>query len=215
MKKLMPLAASILLILVASLFTTVGTMAYFADAETSVGNSVAAGTLDLQVDDQDDPNVAHMTIEDMKPGDTVNLYWNLTNVGSVCGQPSIEIANIVNYENGRTEPEKAVDATGGNPGAGNGELGGTLYVQMRWQTDDGWKQIRLVPWGDTFLNNLAGPYGLGEIENDINPIPELCEGGMVSIELRLFWMSNYSADHDNARQSDSVTFDVIFNLEQA
>jgi predicted ribosomally synthesized peptide with SipW-like signal peptide len=215
MKKIMPLAASIMLILVASLFATVGTMALFSDTETSASNNLTAGTLDLQVDDQDDPNVAHMTVEDMKPGDTIHQYYTLTNVGSVCGQVSIEFANQVNYENGQTEPEAAVDATGGDPGEGNGELGGRLYVLVKWSDDAGttWHEILMVPNGHTFINNLVGPYGLGE--NGADPIPTLCNGDAIEIELRLWWNNQNSDDFDNAAQSDSVTFDVIFNLDQA
>jgi predicted ribosomally synthesized peptide with SipW-like signal peptide len=215
MKKLMPLAASIVLILIAGVFASAGTMAYFVDAETSADNYLEAGTLDLKVDDQDDPNVVHMEIDCINPGDTVRQYLVLKNTGCVCGQPSIEFANIVNYENGRTEPEKEVDSTGGNPGAGNGELGGILYVLMRWRntSETTWHEILMVPNGHTKLNYLAGPYGLGE--NGADPIPELCENDAVEIELRLWWDGRYSTPADNAGQSDSVEFDVIFNLDQA
>jgi hypothetical protein len=212
MKKIMPLAASIILILVASTFATVGTMAYYFDAETSSGNTIVAGTLDLQVDDQDDPNVVSISIDPMKPDDTIHQYWTLTNIGNVCGQPSIEFANIVNYENGQNEPEAAIDATAGET---DGELGGILYVLVKWSSDGGatWKEVLMVPFGHTKLNNLVGPYGLGE--NGADPLPEICEGDALEIELRLWWDGRFSTPADNAAQSDSVTFDVIFNLDQA
>jgi len=36
--------------------------ALFSDTETSSSNTFAAGTLDLKVDDQDDPNIVHVTL---------------------------------------------------------------------------------------------------------------------------------------------------------
>src|SRR3990167_7649784 len=40
------------------------TVAYFSDTETSTGNTFAAGTLDLKVDDQDDPNIVNVADDD-------------------------------------------------------------------------------------------------------------------------------------------------------
>ncbi len=193
-------------------FGAIGVNAYFIDQETSEDNTLTAGTLDLTVDDQDDPNVVHMSV-DVNPGDTLHQYWVLKNVGTVCGQPSIEFANIVNYENGCTEPESALDATCGDSGEGLGELGSKLYVLMKWRQGTGpWHEILMVPYGHTKLNNLSGPYGLGE--NGATPIPVLCENDEVEIELRLWWDGRFSTPADNDAQSDSVEFDVGFILEQ-
>lgn len=78
-----------------------GTSAYFNDTESFVGNSIQAGTLDLEVSatgfaDQDGTGPIHgdfyntgdsgvgtaFTIEDLKPGDTYNLCWCISNDGN-------------------------------------------------------------------------------------------------------------------------------------
>lgn len=216
MKKLMPLVASIVLILMASIFASAGSMTYFIDTETSDNNLLTAGTLDLKVgasDFEDDPNVVHISLIDVKPGDTIHQYWTLKNFGTIDGEPSIEFANIVNYENGRNEPEIAAGDTYGDL---DGELGGFLYVLMKWRQPVGsgtWNEINMVMYGHTKLNNLAGPYGLGE--NGGSPIPELSHDEEVEIELRLWWDGRFSTPSDNKAQSDSVEFDVIFHLDQA
>ena len=214
MKKIMPLVASIAIILIAGIFASAGTMAWYSDTETSEGNVLKAGDLDLKVGGskyKDDPYVKHVSLKDVKPGDTIYVYWKLKNVGSICGQPSIEFANIANYENGITEPEKNVGDTTPNVG----ELGGLLYVLMKWRQPVGsgaWHEIKMVMFGHTKLNCLTGPYGLGE--NEADPIPELCKGEEVEIELRLWWDGRFNTPGDNIAQTDSVEFDVIFHLDQ-
>ena len=202
---------SLLIIGLVGGFMGAGSFSALNDTETSEGNTFTAGTLDLKVDDEDNPGLTHFEIENMAPGDTENHYWILKNTGTICGQPSVEFANIVNYENGQNEPEAEVDTTDGDPGEGDGELGGFLYTLMKWRQDDGpWHEILMVPNGHTFINHLTGPYGLGENSGD--PIPELCENEEVEILIRLWW---HPRSDDNEAQSDSVEFDVIFHLDQA
>ncbi|MGB6881750.1 MAG: TasA family protein [Microgenomates group bacterium] len=207
-KKRLGIVIAVLLIGVMA-FGVIGSGAWFTDAETAENNLFTAGTLDLKVDGLDDPNVIHIAIDDMKPGDTENQYWTLKNVGSICGQPSIEFSNIVDYENGCTEPEGALDSSCGNTGPGEGELGGILYVLMK---RDGSETIKMTMYGHTKLSYLAGPYGLGE--NGGTPIPVLCENDEVKIEFRVWWDGRFSTPADNKAQSDSVEFDVVFHLDQ-
>lgn len=112
---------------------SVGTMTYFSDTETSEGNIITAGTLDLKVDEQDDPNVMSITLSDMKPGDDSGYYkWVLRNAGTLPGKISVTFSEIINNDNGLTEPERtAGDTTGG---AGEGELG--QYLKPGIHPDD-------------------------------------------------------------------------------
>lgn len=210
MKKIL---ISLMAILLAVGVVGAGAMAYFSDTETSAGNTLTAGTLDLKVGGstfEDDPNVKHVTLTNVKPDDTIYLYWTLKNVGTVPGQPSIKFANIVNYENGQNEPEALIDATSGDL---QGELGSFLYVLMKWRQGAGaWQEIKMVMYGHTKLDNLSGPYGLGE--NGGPPIPVLNQNDEVEIQLRPWWDGRYSTPADNKAQSDSVEFDVIFQLNQ-
>jgi predicted ribosomally synthesized peptide with SipW-like signal peptide len=118
MKKL---ALLVLALLVVAGMAGAGTFAYFSDTEASTGNTFTAGTLDLKVDDRDNPNVVSVTLSDMKPGDgTVYYKWVLKNTGTLPGRVSVTFSPITNDDNGLTESESACDTTGG---AGEGELG--------------------------------------------------------------------------------------------
>ena len=186
-----------------------GAFAYLSDTEASEGNTFTAGTLDLEVDGQNPLATAKFTVTNMKPGDTGSETYTLKNIGSICGQPSVEFSNIVNYENGRNEPEIAA---GDTYGPLEGELGGFLYTLMKWRQGGtgAWHEIYMVPHGHTFINHLTGPYGLGE-NSCPTMLPVLCENDEVEIEIRLWW---HSRSDDNKGQSDSVEFDVIFHLDQ-
>lgn len=59
---------SLMMIGIAGFGIAMGTMAYFSDTETSTGNTMAAGTLDLKLNGYDDPITAPLfRIEDLKP----------------------------------------------------------------------------------------------------------------------------------------------------
>lgn len=202
------ITSAIALCITIALVGSIGTGAWFTDQETSEGNTLTAGTLDLKVDGEDNPGLSKITIEDVKPGDTVYHYWVLKNTGSIDGQPSISFQNIVNFENDILEPE----SNAGDTTTEEGELGGFMYVMVKWRQPVGsgtWNTIKIVPFGNTFINYLAGPYGLGE--NGGSAIPVLSQDEEVEIEFRTWW--HVRAD-DNMGQSDSVEFDVIFDLEQ-
>jgi len=66
----------------------VGTFAYFSDTETSAGNQLTAGTLDLKTDDADGVSET-LYATNLAPGDTVGPSTiQLKNSGSVEVQPS-------------------------------------------------------------------------------------------------------------------------------
>ncbi|MGQ9469072.1 MAG: TasA family protein [Nitrososphaerales archaeon] len=70
--------------LVASL-AGLGASLYFSDTETSTDNIFTAGTLDLKVDDQDDPIAAYFEVDDVAPSDDGEVAIMLTNAGSEDG----------------------------------------------------------------------------------------------------------------------------------
>ena len=63
---------SLVTIVTVAAIATGATVAYFSDTETSNSNTFAAGTLDLKVDNQDDPNIVRVTLNNMKPGQTAS-----------------------------------------------------------------------------------------------------------------------------------------------
>lgn len=181
------------------------TRAYFSDTETSTGNTFAAGTLDLKVDDANDSNVVHVTLSNMKPGDTATYSWTLKNAGSVAGKPWVEIKNVSNLENLVGEPEAVVDTT---IGADEGELGANLVAQIRDQSIGyvyymGSRFQTINAWEGKTVGKIAAPQLTQEFSS-------LGAGATDNVYFEL------SIDNTvgNIIQSDSLEFDVVFHLEQ-
>ena len=189
--------ASLLMIGVVAAMAGAGTFAYFTDKETSTGNVFTAGTLDLWLEMQN-PLKTHFDIENIQPSYAEECDINLTNSGTCNGTLSLWIETLVDYENGRTEPEKQVDPTGGNPGAGNGELSKNLYVVVKDSTGE--------YYNDTLYNlsvehyDMASQIELGELD-----------GG----ETRFITVGYYvPSTVGNIIQSDSSKFDIVVDLLQ-
>ena len=197
MKKLMPLAASIVLILVAGMFATAGTLTLFSDTETIGVHDIQAGTLNLQVGSAD-PCTVHLTYTDIKPGFFKKLHYDIKNIGTLDGKLTVQISAITNNDNGLTEPESAVDTTGGD---GEGELGQYLTWNGMFVIGPlagsrvfGWKLI---------LNTLGGKTSASY------DLPAGAPRSTLKVEFEL------PRGTGNIVQSDSVEFDIIFYLDQA
>ena len=82
MKKMLGLTIAFMLL---ASMAGIGTWAYFSDVETSTGNVLTAGTLDLKTDDVDGVTQT-LLASNMAPGDTVSSQTiTLKNSGSVAG----------------------------------------------------------------------------------------------------------------------------------
>ena len=58
-----------------------GTQSYFSDTETSTGNTFTAGTIDIDID-ENNPFTGHYDIGDLKPGETGYMNFRIENVGT-------------------------------------------------------------------------------------------------------------------------------------
>ena len=97
---------SVLVVALVGAIVGVGVYFYFSDKETSEGNKITAGTLDLQyqitgydVNDPDDNSAAvtlssgevqnggnaYVTFTDIAPSDTGTIEWTVKNIGSLHG----------------------------------------------------------------------------------------------------------------------------------
>lgn len=81
MKRILGLAIAFMLLIG---MAGIGTWAYFSDVETSTGNTLTAGTLDLKTDDVDGVT-GTITLANMKPGDSTSGNITLKNTGSIDG----------------------------------------------------------------------------------------------------------------------------------
>jgi predicted ribosomally synthesized peptide with SipW-like signal peptide len=99
------------------------TYAYFNDTETSPNNSFTAGTLDLKINNADDPVPATFTATNLAPGSHGNAKMTVSNAGSIGGALTGKISAVTNSGGSNPEPEKA-------SGTDNGELGAAMTVTI-------------------------------------------------------------------------------------
>jgi predicted ribosomally synthesized peptide with SipW-like signal peptide len=206
-KLLIIIPIAVVLALVLSLtYGSVGSFSWLSDQETMAGNTLAAGTLDLTVDN---PTVIHIVRSNIKPyapwSHSYGGQWILKNVGTLPGKFSVQIANIKNFENGINDPEaEKGDITGGS-GPDQGELGWLMYCK----------------WSENYYG-ITPPRGWAgsAVFNPFNSADGVTVDGIVLdpgmdivAYLDLEW-DTHSGTTDNLGQSDSVEFDVIFKLDQ-
>lgn len=184
------------------------TTAYFSDVEVSEGNTFAAGTLDLSVNGENSWTSTIFDISDVKPGDSGTTTIKLKNEGTLPkpGGPPwtskvyITFENLVDDDVSCSEPEK--EAGDNSCGSGEGELAENLNITVKdfWdpncQINKRFEETHtLAEWvnkGKTFLKDDM-PAG------DVNCVV-------------ISWSVPTSTG--NIIQSDKVTFDVKFTLEQ-
>ena len=108
MKKIIGLTIAFMLLIG---MTGIGTWAYFSDVETSTGNQMTAGTLDLKTDDVDGVSQT-LFATNMAPGDTVGPETiTLKNTGSVDGL-TLDLAFSYVENDGSPNPvDKSADET--------------------------------------------------------------------------------------------------------
>lgn len=198
------------------------TVAVFSDTETSEDNTFTAGTLDLLVNGEEDGDtVESISFSDLKPGDgvggaehsTITYNYTFSNTGSLPGQPWIEFTNLHDYDNDCTEPESttpASDSTCGDPGDGDGELSGELYLQINAAGAGGFE----YPHGAGCIDGgrncplsywvSHGPIGQGTWET-------VAGGGSTAPMVLEFEVPESVG---NIIQSDSAEFDIVFHLDQ-
>jgi len=163
-----------------------GTYSQFSDTETTTA-TFTAGTLNLKVGDYD-PVRWKINLTDLLPGCNSSQSVVINNTGSVNGKLSISFSNLIDDENGLTEPELVLGDTGPD-----GELAENLHLKI---TVDG-----------TVV--YEGPAS-GVLSGGLTNYP-LNAGASVSFTV------NYSIDESvgNIIQSDVVGFTITFLLTQA
>ena len=175
-----------------------GTWAYFSDTETSSGNYIAAGTLDLKLGDYDtdtwyeDPNVPSYTVEDVYPGWSDWLDFDALNDGSIDGDLYMKVTYT---EAGGDNPEP--EGTPDDP-----VLDDNLCVAI---TIDG-SPLDLSAYDD----NSDGCVSLSEIADQYISLGDLVAGTYKNIRIDV----NIPSDVGNEIQGDTLTIDVEFKLMQ-
>ena len=242
-KVLMPMLLGMVLMLVAGVLAGAGTLAIFTDTETSHGNVAIAGVLDLKVKGSswdDDPNIVHMSVDNMKPGEMRLLgIFKLKNAGTVPGKLTLKIKNPVSHENGLEEPEIAagdqpgveIDPTGYDANEGDGELWDQCAMKIFVdENKDG-----VFQWYEPVIYD--GPMGLDmtsyySIPLDTNLFPAtqgfnetLNPGEVIWIGIFIKFFDDqgspmtsqpqYNGLTNNMAMGDSIEFDIEFGLIQS
>jgi len=185
-----------------------GTHSLFSDTETSKDNIFTAGTLDLKVNGNDDP-VAHVTVSNIAPGwSSGDLRWTLKNAGSLSGILWLEFTNIVNNENGLEEPEIGADGeNGGEPG----ELGDYLKHKLNFYGVGGYSPSYRPRIG----SQSGSPIGHWLSINSLDGLKLYYEVNLEPGQQIDFCMVlKLDSTVGNCVQGDSLTFDIVFHLEQ-
>ncbi len=192
---------SLAIIITVGSFSFLLTKAYFTDKKTSNGNTFTVGTLNLEVGDSQNNQVEPFIISNLGNGQiTGQKVWKLKNTGSLPGQLFINLNNILNNENGCNSPESEVDQTCNNPGVGEGELGNIISANFYINNVS---KIS-VPLNENGVKTLSDYWNNNTNVLVLEPNQE--------VELKIEWFE--SSSYGNEIQSDSLSFDLNFSLQQ-
>ena len=198
----------------------VGVYFYFSDVETSPGNKITAGTLDLtiqetaeiepiepndwgRIDNPDticttpDPTTGeitcHVEISHVAPTDTGTIVWTLKNIGNLKGYLTVD-ADVTSDNGTDTEPElTAAEAYGSNP---------DLSYMVTTTLSGG----SITEPQTASLSEVETKFDT-QIDRPMDPDGE--------IVYTLAWeLPNTGSTFDNLAQGDTATIDLTFYLEQ-
>lgn len=192
-----------------------GTFAAFSDTETSSGNSVTAGTLDLQLN----PNSSGSTSIDfgtIAPGDSGYLVIELTNDGSIDATlQSINIGDV--SEDGSLTESLTTNSDGEDPNS-DGELDDYLEIGVFIEADD----LTSASVGTTTGETVSATDGTRVISSDTKLSDAVGRNNGFSESLTTnetkYLVLNYELPREetgNVVQGDSAGFDIQIVSEQA
>ncbi len=176
------------------------TGAYFSDTEVSSGNTFTAGTLDLNIN-EDNIAVLMFSESNLTPNSSGSEEVNLENVGNLDGFLDISFLNLVNDDVSCNDPESDVDTT-----CGSGEVG---------ELADNLDILAYLDENDNDVYN-AGTDVLVYEGKAVNIAGEqLSDQALDGDDIKNFRLE-WSIDTTvgNIIQSDNTSFDVEFELAQ-
>ncbi|HEX7456683.1 MAG TPA: TasA family protein [Candidatus Nanoarchaeia archaeon] len=170
------------------------TRAYFSDTETSSGNTITAGTIDISVDDNN-PWTGNFAISDMKPSNVEYKTFTITNVGSNPARIWKHIKDVDTEENGVTEPEQDWYTTY-NGGVPKNDIDTVIEYDMTV--------------GETTVIDPDDGITLDDIESAYVYLGTLNPGQPMTVTQSY----HMRADTGNWAQSDKLTFSIEIYAEQ-
>lgn len=191
----------VLTIVAVTTATYTATSALLSDTSEQQGNTFSVGTLQLDVA-ANSGAIEPIQIENLGTleNSSGSRTWTIQNSGNLKGKLGFGLENVLNNENGCNEPEAKVDASCDDPGIGMGELGNTVYLTITYNN----QEIITHPLNQDSITQIDTAWSA--LENT-----ELLGGEQG--ELTISWTTNHD-EYGNEVQSDSLTFDVWFDLQQ-
>lgn len=199
---------SLVIVAAVAVVAGLGSYALWSDNESSDGNSIAAGSLDLQVGGADLTGVPVVTVVNAYPGmaDTTAFDSFINNAGSIAIATGVDfsVSTVADVENGILDPEaEAGDVT--DPA---GELCGQLQVRVLADMNDDGDLLDagdvVYNWGTLTALEALGSVSLGALDAVTGLIPDR----LLKIEYRV------PGTADNTIMTDSCTFDMDFDGAQ-
>lgn len=183
------------------------TQALFIDREDSQESSFIVGTLDMNVTGSGSQQAESLQVTDLGAEHIISggKSWTINNVGTLPGRFSLELQNLQNLENDCNEPEALEDTSCDSPGQGQGELGEFITTTISLKENN---QERLI-----FTSNLSDSAATQYQTLWKNNAGEVTIPPGKSLIITLEW-STQNNPLSNIAQSDSVIFDLVFNLRQ-
>lgn len=168
-----------------------GTWAYFSDTEESTGNTIQAGTLDLEVGTT---NALGISVSDAVPGQSGGATANVANAGTIEGGLSVAVT-VTDYDQGdQPEAEPTYPQSG--------ELRDELSIEVGFD-DDTSDSARTPILTDASIGTVA-------MEGTRDALKRLAGGG--STNLYVDWSVDQNAT--NEIQGDTIEFAVVVGLDQ-
>jgi len=209
---------SLALIGVAAAIAIGGTVAYFSDTETSVGNTFTAGTIDISIDGQN-PWTDTFTLADMKPCYTDYINFKIENDLSDPNPVNIFKKIIVTGETTGAISEPECEAEGGTwtvdnaCGNGNGtwvpedDLSSVIWYDLSVEVYNASNELiwHQVIYKDSDKKSIDDVYANGEVFLGMIPA-----GGHMLVEQSY----HLKPEAGNEYQGDLMTFSIEIKGEQ-
>ena len=236
----MKIFKSLITIAAVAAIAVVATSASFFDSETITGNTFSAGSIDLEVNGENDIVSFMFSESNLVPGETVNAGTvTLSNVGSLSGELTVAVSNPKSAENGMIEPELSagdvagteIDPTGYDMNSGNGELwdqaGMTIYIDMN--SDGVMQWFEPVVWRGEYLDLTSGSgyhipldtdLGAADVAHGFDGILAPAASVDLGILIKFKDDSTFSSQpqhgilNNNMAMTDDLSFDLVIGLEQ-
>ncbi len=206
----------------------VGTFAYFSDTETSSGNTVTAGTLNLVATNAGTSSTPHIVVTagsdgincnvvftQIKPGDSGTIAWTLTNDGDMSGNLTIPSTIAFNDNDGaQKNPEtKAITANGGvNLGLGD-LLGARLKYGATYVLGDA---TNYVPFSGLQAALLAQNQAIAAVGSLVYTLDWAVASDVKNAGADGKFGTGDDVDvSDNIIQGDGAAIDITFTLTQS